>query len=212
MKFSNAGTLSPDDIQDRVGKLTASRMYLAMKFLKSGKESKARIDYKFALVAERMTDVVVPHYVTSYMEHGIEFEPEAKKRYTEITGRSIRPTGFLDHPEIEFFGATPDGFVDDGLIEIKCPATSTYMKWLVKDGVPEPHKPQMIAQMLVTRKPWVDFVAYDPRMAPSNQMFVRRFVPTPEELLNVEQHAIQFLQEVEMLFDQVVNAKQTRAT
>jgi predicted phage-related endonuclease len=209
MKFSDGGTLSPDDIQARIGKLTASRMADAMDFLRNGNESAARRDYKINLVAERMTDIMTSNFVTSAMLWGIEQESVAKKAYREITGREIRPSGTLDHPEIEYFAATPDGFVEDGLIEIKCPATSTFIKWLAEGGVPEKHKPQMLAQMSVTGKPWVDFCAFDPRMPVGRQVFIRRFMRDEAMIQGVEKSAIQFLSEVDEIFAQVTTASMT---
>lgn len=204
MKLSDTGTLTPDDVSARIGKLTASRMADAMDFLKSGKPSKARQDYMRDLVAERLTDIVVPHYVTSYMLHGIEQEPHAKAAYTAATGRIIRPAPFLDHPGIDMCGATPDGFVeDDGLIEIKCPSTGKFLDWIMADEVPDEHKPQMLLQLSVTRKEWVDFVAYDPRMPEWKRLFIRRFQPWPWEIEEIERHAMQFLDEVEALFERI---------
>ena len=160
------------------------------------------------LVAERLTDIVVPHYVTSYMLHGIEQEPNAKALYTQTTGRQIRPAPFLDHPVIDMCGATPDGFVEaDGLIEIKCPSTGKFLDWFMAGTVPDEHKPQMLLQLSVTRKAWVDFVAYDPRMPAGKQMFIRRFKPQQAELAEVENAAIQFLFEVEELFERVTQAE-----
>lgn len=208
MKLSDTGTLTPDDVAARIGKLTASRMADAMDFMKSGKPSKARQDYMRDLVAERLTDIVVPHHVTSYMLHGIEQEPHAKAAYMQATGRIIRPAPFLDHPAIDMCGATPDGFVEqDGLIEVKCPSTGKFLDWIMAGTVPEEHKPQMLLQLSVTRKSWVDFVAYDPRMPEGKQLFVRRFLPTELEIQAVDVAAIKFLEEVDALFEAITQAE-----
>jgi hypothetical protein len=61
--------------------------------------------------------------------------------------------GFVDHPKIEFCGASPDGLVDDGLVEIKCPNTTTHIGWVLAGVVPEEHKPQMILQCACTGRP-----------------------------------------------------------
>ncbi len=204
MKLSDAGTLSPDDVVARIGKLTASRMKDAMSFLKNGTPSQARKDYMRDIVAERLTNIVVPHYVTNAMLHGIEQEPMAKELYSRVTGRAIRPAAFLDHPSIEFCGATPDGFVDrEGLIEVKCPNTGTFLDWIMEGEVPDQHRPQMCLQLSVTGKAWVDFVAYDPRMPDGKQLFIRRYVPTDEEMKRVESNAVRFLEETDDLFERV---------
>ena len=186
---------------NRIGKLTASRMRSAMKRLKNGDDSAERRNLKIEMLAERMTDQIVPKYTNEAMLWGIETEPEAKDVYEEVTGRLITDVGFMDHPVIPFLGASPDGFVDDGLIEIKCPTTSTHLTWAIDGEVPEEHKPQMIVQCLVTGREWCDFVSYDPRVPESYQLFVRRFTPTSDERSEIEAEATKFLAEVEEMFE-----------
>ena len=186
---------------NRIGKLTASRMRSAMKRLKNGDDSAERRNLKIEMLAERMTDQIVPKYTNEAMLWGMETEPEAKDVYEEVTGRLITDVGFMDHPAIPFFGASPDGFVDDGLIEIKCPTTSTHLTWVIDGEVPEEHKPQMIVQCLVTGRQWCDFVSYDPRVPESYQLFVRRFTPTLDERSEIEAEAVKFLAEVEEMFE-----------
>lgn len=198
--------------QARLGKLTASRMSTAMDFLKTGKESKARYDYKVQIVAERMTDVIAEHFVTPAMRWGIETEPAAKAAYEMEAGDLIAPMGFYDHPSIDYCGASPDGGLparDDlgpGLIETKCPTTATHINWMLHGAVPPEHKPQMILQCACTGRKWVEFVSYDPRMPEARRLFVRRFVPTAEEIETIEAAARTFLAEVEAMFDAVKEA------
>jgi hypothetical protein len=97
---------------DRTGCLTASRMADAMDVLKSGKESAARRALKIEVLAERLTGDVVPHFVTPAMAWGVDTEPAAKAAYSAHTGRLIREVGFMRHPTIENFGASPDGIME----------------------------------------------------------------------------------------------------
>jgi putative phage-type endonuclease len=187
----------------RCGKLTASRMEAAMSFLKNGKESSKRIDLKKEILAERMTDQIVPKYTNSIMQHGIDTEPAAKMAFEAETGLLISDVGFIDHPEIEFCGCSPDGLVSDGsLIEIKCPQTSTHLSWIISGQVPEEHKPQMILQCICTGKSSVWFVSYDPRITKgAKQLYIRKFEPTEKEIQEVEEAAQKFLSEVDEMFD-----------
>jgi putative phage-type endonuclease len=191
----------------RTGKLTASRVKNAMKYLKGGGDSADRKNLKIEILCERLTGNIVDKFVNQAMEWGVEKEPEAKKQYELKTGRIIKDVGFVDHPKIEFCGASPDGLVDDGLIEIKCPTSSTMVSWLLAGVVPEEHKPQMILQAACTARPFVDFVAYDPRMPEAQRLFVRRYTPTAEEIAEVEAEAVKFLQEVEEMFDQLTKVE-----
>ena len=194
----------------RIGKLTASRMISAMKRLKAGGDSAERRDLKIEILAERMTDQIVPKYTNAAMLHGIETEPEAKDVYEEVTGRLIQDVGFVDHPTIPFFGASPDGLVEDGLIEIKCPTTSTHLSWVVAGEIPAEHKPQMIVQCLVTGRSWCDFVSYDPRVPESYQLFVRRFIPSDDEKQEILLEAKKFLAEIDDLFEKITQQEMVK--
>lgn len=191
----------------RCGKLTASRMKDAMDFNKNGNPSVKRSDYMRELLAERLTNATTRHFVNAAMEWGLQTEPEAKLVYEEMTGNKLLPADFVEHSTIENFGATPDGFVGSGLLEVKCPTTGTFISWRLAGGIPEEHKPQMLAQILCTGRQWVDFFAYDPRIKDKKlNRILRRFEPTQVELDNVSEHAIRFLDELDALFDQFVNA------
>lgn len=185
----------------RTGKLTASRMADAMAYLKTGKPAAARVKLLQELVAERLTDAIVPHYVTADMTWGIEQEPYAKAEYTLRTGREVLPCFFFDHFEIDNFGASPDGLVGDGLLEAKCPRTATHIAWVSEGGVPDEHKPQMLAQMACTGRRWCDFASFDPRIQGPRRLFIVRFTPEPAELARVEEEARKFLAEADALFD-----------
>ena len=200
-------------MNDRCGKLTGSRMSAAMAYLKQTakeiadkkpkEDRKERKSLKIEILCERMTGNIVDKFVSTPMQWGIEQEPNAKAAYEAKTGRIITDVGFIDHPRIEFCGASPDGFVDDGLIEIKCPNTSTHVGWILDGGIPEEHKAQMTLQAAVTGRGWVDFVSYDPRMPEAQQLLVRRFYPTPAEIAEIEEEAKKFLNEVDVLFDTI---------
>lgn len=195
-------------MNDRCGKLTASRMAAAMSFTKpkkkdeEPKETADRRNLKIEILAERMTGDMVSKYISKDMQWGIDQEPYAKARFEQETGLLVVDTGFIDHPSIEFCGASPDGFVTDGsLIEIKCPSTATYLKYLLNDQVPEEYIPQMTLQSSVTGKD-VWFVAFDPRIKNhKKQIFIKKFSPTQKQLDDVESAAKKFLAEVDAMFD-----------
>jgi predicted phage-related endonuclease len=192
----------------RAGKLTASRMKDAMSFLKNGEPSIKRSDYMRELLAERLTGYTTRHFVTAAMQWGLDTEAEAKLVYAKIAGVKLLPADFVEHPTIENFGATPDSFIaHDGLLECKCPTTGTFIEWKLAGVVPEEHKPQMIVQCAVTKRPYCDFFSYDPRIKEeSKRYFLRRFEPTQTEIMIVEEHASRFLDELDELFSRFVEA------
>jgi putative phage-type endonuclease len=192
----------------RAGKLTASNMGRAIAVKKDGKPTAERANLIREILAERMTGSSVRHYVSPAMEHGLEYEDEAKAAYEAHTGDFITPCGFYDHQRIDLFGGTPDGLLaPDGLIEIKCPTTTTFIEWRMAGVVPEEHVPQMLANLAVTGRKWCEFVAYDPRVRDERaQLFVRRFSPTPEEIADIEAKAETFLAEVEAAWEILTTA------
>lgn len=201
-------------LEARAGRLTASRMADAMDFLKTGKPSKARCDYMKEILAERMTDHTMRHYVSPAMEWGIAHEDDAKMAYEAATGVLITDPwdvtdfGIFYHKRIEYFAASPDGLIDsDGLLETKCPTTGKYLDWMLAGVVPEEHKPQMLAQLACSGRKWCEFVAYDPRMKdPAKRLFIRRYEPSADDIANVEAAAAAFLAEADAMFQLVVEA------
>ena len=191
-------------LSSRCGKLTASRMYQVLDMTARGTEGAKRKALKIELLAERITGDTVPHFVNSFMQWGIEQEPAAKSAYELATGRLISACGFFDHPEIADFGATPDGLLPDGVIEFKCPATTTHVSWLLAGGVPDQHKPQILAQLACTGREHAVFVSFDPRVRdPRKQLHIAEWTPKREEVEEIEEHARKFLAEVEAMFEQL---------
>lgn len=191
----------------RRGHLTGSRMADVLAVLKNGKPAQARTDYLMEVVNERLTGIAETRFVTAAMQDGIDREPLARAEYEIVTGRDVRDAGFILHPTIEHFGATPDGLVGpDGLLEIKCVTRKTYLRWLTEGIVPPEYVPQMIAEAVCANREWVDFVAFHPDFGP-RKLFVRRFVPTLEERERVEAEARKFLADVEEMFDRVLSTE-----
>lgn len=150
-KWIDAPQGSVEWLKSRIGVLTASRMVDVLDVKKNGEESEKRRKYKIALLAERMTDLAEENYVNGAMQWGIDHEAEARELYEEITGEFVQQCGLAMHNTIEYFGASPDGLIGyEGLIEIKCPTSSTHMAWLMAGVVPDQHKPQMLAQLACT--------------------------------------------------------------
>lgn len=192
----------------RAGKLTASRMRDVLDVRKDGKPAAGRIRLLHEILAERMTGDSVRHFVNDAMQWGLDHEDEAKAAYEAHTGAIIGAAGFFDHPRIDNFGATPDGMLDGGgLIEIKCPTTTTFVQWRMAGVVPEEHKPQMLAQLACTGRAWCEFAAFDPRVRQdSHRLFVRRFEPAAAEIAAIEAAAEAFLAEVDAAWEALTTA------
>jgi len=189
--------LSPEMIAARLGKLTASRIADATAKTAGGKWGASRANYMAELIAERLTGVQADRFVSKEMLWGIETEPQARAAYEFLHDATVAPMGFVEHPAIAMSGASPDGAVGaDGLLEIKCPNTSTHIDFLLSDEVDLKYRKQMLWQMSCTGRRWCDFASFDPRMPTELQLRVRRFAWDDKIVAELEADAKQFLAEL----------------
>ena len=181
----------------RAGRVTASRIADVTGKTKSGYGA-ARADYMVELLAERLTGQPTEKFVSSAMQWGTDQEPHARHLYTVKTGLWVDEVGFVRHPKIEWAGASPDGRIGiDGLVEIKCPKTTTHLETLTSKSVPKNHYAQMQWQMRCADRAWCDYVVFDPRMPVKAQLFVTRVTRDDEWLTTTEAEVIKFLAEVD---------------
>lgn len=200
---------SEEWFNQRLGKVTASRIKDVMATIKSGESASVR-NYRAQLVAERLTGTIQESYTNSAMQWGIDNEPLARALYEIRTGMDVEQTGFIDHPHINMTGASPDGFAGDGLVEIKCPSTATHIDYLTSGVPPSEYKYQMLWQMECTGKKWCDFVSYDPRMPEELSLFVVRYEIDNEELDRIRQVVIKFLDGVDEMLSNLNKLKDSR--
>lgn len=184
----------------RAGKVTASRVADVLSKIKSG-ESAGRKNYKMDIVAERLTNQPSESFTKSAMQWGTEQEPFARIAYETKMNLFVEQIPFMDHPQIEWFGCSPDGLVaEDGLIEIKCPNTTTHLEYIDGGKPPAKYIPQMQTQMACTGRKWCDFVSFDPRLPENLQLFVVRLDRDDGYIKDMEVEVQKFLQEVNELF------------
>lgn len=172
---------SPEWFAARLGRVTASRVADVMATTKSGPAA-SRANYLAELVLERMTGQPAERFQNAAMQWGTETEPQARAAYEFLTDAAVEEVGFVVHPNIPMFGASPDGLVGgDGLIEIKSPNTPTHLATLLGSPIDRKYVLQMQTQMLCTGRAWCDFVSYDPRLPAAMRTFVQR-VPRDDKL------------------------------
>jgi putative phage-type endonuclease len=195
---------TPEWFAQRLGKVTASRVSDIIAKTKTGVAA-SRGNYLAQLVAERLTGQTAESFKSGAMQHGTETEPQARMAYEAETGLMVSEVAMIEHPTIAMSGASPDGLVgEDGLVEIKCPNTSTHIATLLADKAPSGYIPQMQWQMACTGRQWVDFVSFDPRMPEDMQLFIKR-VPRDNALIaEYEAEVIKFLAEVQDTVDKLV--------
>ena len=183
--------------QARLGCVTASRTADILAKTKSG-YSTSRANYMADLIVERLTGKPPEGFTSSAMQWGTETEPQARMAYETITGNQVTETGFVLHPQIEGFGASPDGLVgEDGLVEIKCPNTNTHINTLLDEKIPQKYIVQMHVQMICTQRDWCDFVSFDPRLPVDMQIFIKRVEMDPNLEDEILGEVVKFLEEMD---------------
>ena len=202
MPVINCAQLSAEWFDEHIGRVSASRMNAVLAVLKRGGEAAIRYNYKMEKVAEICTGKVAEHYVSEAMSFGTENEPFARAAYEIERDVDVAQVGLFVHGRIDRFAASPDGVIgSDGLLECKCPNTTTHLGWMLADVVPEEYEPQMLAQLACAgqQRKWVDFVSYDPRLPKHMQLFIKRFPRDEARIAEMEQAVEAFLGEVDAL-------------
>ena len=195
--------------QVRLGHVTASAVADVMSRGKE-RESESRAKYRMKLVAERLTGESQDTYSNSYMDWGKEQEQFAAIAYEVEKDVLVEKTGFWKHPTIQWVGVSPDRLVgEDGLIEIKCPATTTHLGYLLDGKVPTKYVKQIQCQLWVTGRKWCDFVSFDPRLTKRQRLFIVRCERDEKLIKQMEVEVVKFLEEVESL---IINLEQNHGS
>lgn len=129
---------------------------------KTRKPSTQQTGYMYSLLAEWLTGEPADAAVSGFMERGTALEPEAVKWYEWERGVDVQRVGLVLRDD-RMVGCSPDGLVgDDGGLEVKCPAASTHVKYLLQ-GL-EGYDAQCQGALWLTGRSWWDLVAYHPTM------------------------------------------------
>jgi hypothetical protein len=190
---------SAEWFQARAGRLTGSRAGDMLKTIRSG-EAAGRRDYRMQLATERRTGIPEDGggFVSKAMQRGIDMEAFAFAAYEAITGQMVQRAGFIQSTE-HLAGYSPDGIIPGdalGLLELKCPQSSTHWGYLRADVLPREHYAQVRHALWLTGAAWLDFVSFDDRLGPGLDLFVCRVTPDGADLPDYEKKALAFLKEV----------------
>ena len=181
----------------RCGSLGASQLNEALATTKSGWGA-SRDNLKNRIIAERLTGIPIDTFENAAMVWGKTVEPDARKAYEAHTGVFVDEMGICYHPVLKHTHASPDGLVGgDGLIEIKCPNTTTHIETLKAKKAPSKYINQMMWQMRCTDRQWCDFVSFDPRLPSHLQLFIVRVERDEAIIADLEAKVAEFLTEVE---------------
>ena len=185
--------------QARVGLVTASRCADVIAMTKKG-EGADRRNYRYELLCERLTGFPYPQSAeyARQVQWGKDQEAFARAAYELRNDVLVETCGFIVHPSVANFGASPDFLVgDSGMGQIKCPTTKTHLEWTLGGVVPVEHMAQMMAELSCTGREWCDFVSFDPRLPEHLQLFVRRFERNEKLISTLESEVRHFNYELD---------------
>ena len=203
---ANAAQEGADWLLSRAGKFTASRASDLMAKTKTG-PSASRGNLIALLAVERLTGQCVETYQNAAMQRGIETEAEARDAYSFAKGVAVDEAGFIACDQLPNTGCSPDGLVgDDGLVEIKCPASMAKHLDALRSGAHavEYHW-QLQHQLMVTGRQWVDAASYDPRFPEHLQLAVTRVTRDEAAIAELTAEIIKADAEVSALVDELNN-------
>tara|TARA_R110002126_G_scaffold171721_2_gene320500 strand:- start:444 stop:1070 length:627 start_codon:yes stop_codon:yes gene_type:complete len=148
----------------RLGKVTASKVSDVLSKGRGSAPSKMSETYMIELIAEVLTGNSKPFFENDAMRWGTETEPQARAMYAVNNDFvDVKEVAFVEHNEQ--VGISPDGLIgEDGLLEIKCPNTTTQLKRALSNDYSVDYKAQIQMQLWVTEREWCDFLSFDPRL------------------------------------------------
>lgn len=187
----------------RLGKVTASRVKDVLSKGRGSAPSKTAESYMMELIAEALTGESKPFFENDAMRWGTETEPQARSMYEVNNGFvSVKEVAFVEHNE--FIGISPDGLVgDDGLLEIKCPNTTTQLKRALSDDYSADYKAQIQMQLWVTERQWCDFVSFDPRLDCAAGYLQQRVERDEEYIEEMKTKVYAFVERMNELIEQL---------
>ena len=187
---------SEEWLQMRLGKVTASRVSDVITNGRGGAISKTVQSYMAELIAEILTGKSKPFFENDAMRWGTETEPQARSMY-EINNDfvDVKEVAFVEHND--FIGISPDGLIgEDGLLEIKCPATTTQIKRALSSDYSSDYKAQIQMQLWVTERQWCDFVSFDPRLDCEASYLQQRVERDEEYIEEMKEKVYKFIEEM----------------
>jgi putative phage-type endonuclease len=187
---------SDEWLQMRLGKVTASRVADVIKKGRGSSVSQTAKSYMAELIAEVLTGESKPFFENDAMKWGTETEPQARSMYEVNNGFvTVKEVAFVEHNE--FIGISPDGLVgEDGLLEVKCPNTTTQIKRALSDDYSSDYKAQIQMQLWVTERKWCDFVSFDPRLDCAAGYLQQRVERDEEYIEEMKEKVYKFVEEM----------------
>ncbi len=188
----------------RLGKVTASRMKDVLSKGRGTAQSKTAETYMMEVLGERLTGESKPFFENDAMQWGTATEPQARAMYELMSGNAVNEVAFVEHNE--YIGISPDGLIgDDGLLEIKCPATITQVRRSLTDNYSKDYYTQIQCQLWVTEREWCDFLSFDPRLDIAASYLLQRVERDDVFIAVMEEETYLFVETMNEFYNKLIN-------
>lgn len=189
--------------QLRSGRCTASRFAEARSKLSraskngsAGDPSGDALTYAWSVAIERINGKSIDiNFATAAMKRGTDLEPHARLAYEIETGNLASESGICIS-DCGRFAYSSDGLCgDDGMIEIKCPASPQKIGaiWSNPKTADAEYIDQIQGGLWITGRAWCDFVMYCPWLEPvGKDLFVKRIMRDDNYIFDLEADLIGF--------------------
>lgn len=151
----------------RWGRITGSEFQLAAGSPATQKRLAKRKRYELANPVEIPDEINVPS-----LSWGRVNEPKALAQYEMLHGDLTYPA-FTVHPKYDWIGFSPDGIGDRKGVEVKSPYDGSVHQLTLMLGMPPVHQSQVQGGMWVYDFGEWDFVSFDPRISPPDDLYIQ---------------------------------------
>lgn len=126
-----------------------------------GKASESADGYANELIAEIIAGESSETFEgNKWTVRGKDYEADAVLAYEAAENVDTEKVGFVTDDK-RTMGCSPDRYVGkDGMLEIKVPAPKTHIATLLKKDLAKHHYPQVMGQLLICEREWVDLVSF----------------------------------------------------
>ena len=172
MKFHDIKQNSDEWYNLRCGRLTNSALCKAMANYGKAFGEPAK-KYATQIALEQITgNPCGSSYTNDAMQRGHDEEPLARMEYENQTFCTVDNGGFFEDGDL---GCSPDGLVGkDGVIEIKSAEPHIHFERIRKQSYDSGYKWQLIGNMKMTGRAWIDFISYCKDFPEDKKIYVCR--------------------------------------
>lgn len=155
---------TPEWLELHLGRPTGSQFHRVVT-KKGNLATETAKTYKWQLLSERIFGVSFAPKIDMIpaVRHGVEYEGPAREDLIKRLGRPVERGGVVMSADKRLL-VSPDGWVGDTPVEIKCPQLPGQLKNLIED--PRDHWPQLQGQIMLSQADWLFFWSWHPCTPP----------------------------------------------